>query len=268
MLVNFVTESLQVIMIKQRSDTEQLGDILLEIGSLMMSSGANSMRIRVTIMRIANAFGYQTELLITHRALMITISNSIENQTFNNFKRTSPHGVNFKLVSGISKMSWNIVSEKWTLEQIRGELDRLKALPHFPRLIILTFVSLAGLSFCRLFGGNITEMLITFSATFIGLFVRQEAMKKSFNPYLCIFFAALTSSLISGLAVKMSIGENPEFSFATSVLYLIPGVPLINSFSDLIDGNIMNGIMRLTNGMIIAFAIAIGLAIPILIYHI
>ncbi len=249
-------------------EIEHLGEILLEVGSLLMSSGANSMRIRLTIDRIAKSFGFETELLITHRALMIHVKNTEQNKTFNLLKRTSPHGVNFKLVSGISKMSWKMVNSRWSLEEIRAELDRLKSLPHYPRIIILTFVSLADLSFCRLFGGGIIEMLVAFGATFVGLFVRQEAMKKKFNPYLCIFFAALTSSLISGLSVKLNIGDHPQHAFATSVLYLIPGVPLVNSFSDLIDGNIMNGIVRGVNGMMIAFAISLGLALAIFMYQI
>ena len=171
------------------------------------------------------------------------------------------------MVSGISRMSWRIVDEKWNFDQVQQEIDRLKSLPHYPRLVILTTVALAGASFCRLFGGGPVEMLVAFVATFAGLFVRQEAVKKSFNSYLCIFFAAFVSSLISGLSVKLQLGSHPDYAFATSVLYLIPGVPLINSLSDLLDGNIMNGIVRGINGLIISFAIALGLLGAILIYN-
>ena len=241
--------------------------LLLEAGAMLMSSGANTARIRITVLRIANAYGYQAELLITHRALMLTLYDEDKDYFFSRLKRTSPHGANFRMVSGISRMSWSIVEEKWTLEQVQEELDRLKSLPHYPRLMILILVALAGASFCRLFGGGYIEMSIAFVATFTGLFVRQEAVRKSFNPYLCIFFAAFISSMISGLAVKLQIGENPDYAFATSVLYLIPGIPLINSLSDLLDGNIMNGIVRGVNGLIIAFTIALGLLSAIMIYN-
>ncbi len=251
-----------------KEQIERLGSLLLKIGSLLMSSGANSMRIRVTLDRVATAFGFHAELLITHRALMINLQGEDQNHAFNMLKRTSPHGVNFRLVSGISKMSWNIVKGNWTIDAIDEELDRLQALPHYPRIIILTFVSLADVSFCRLFGGGAIEMAIAFVATFIGLIVRQETTKKKYNAYMCMYLAALTSSLISGLAVKYNIGTNPQYAFATSVLYLIPGVPLINSFSDLMYGNIMNGIVRGINGMTIVFAIALGLTSALFIYQI
>ena len=248
--------------------SHELSKVLLEVGTLLMASGANTSRIRITVSRIANAFGFNTELLVTHRALMITVSDEKNDYFQSSLKRTMPHGANFRMVSGISRMSWSVVEDNWDYEQIWAEIKRLKSLSNYPRPVILFIVALAGASFCRLFGGGFIEMIIAFVATFFGLFVRQEATKRNFNTYLSIFFASLTSCLIAGAAVKLKIGTDPEYAFATSVLFLIPGIPLINSLSDLLDGNIMNGIVRGMNGMIIAFAIAFGMLCSILIYHI
>ncbi|MFV0377969.1 MAG: threonine/serine exporter ThrE family protein [Mangrovibacterium sp.] len=244
-----------------------MSKILLETGSLLMESGANTARIRTTVLRIASAYGYNAELLITHRALMLTIFDDETDYFQSSLKRTSPHGANFRMVSGISRMSLHVEQEHWSYEQVWAEIARLRSLSHYPRLVVLSTVALAGASFCRLFGGNAIEMLVCFAATFIGLFVRQEALKKNFNPYLCIFFAALTSSLIAASPFKLHIGVNPDHAFATSVLYLIPGIPLINSLSDMLDGNIMNGIVRGMHGLIIAFSIALGMLSTILLYN-
>ena len=242
-----------------KEDAQLVGNILLETGSLLMSSGASTNRIRVTLARIAKGLGYGTELLITHRALMLTIIEKNQQHFFSRLKRTSPHGVNFRIVSGISHLSWNVLEQKWTVAQISDELQRLKALPHYPRLVVLALVGLAGSAFCRIFGGGYIEMIVAFVATFIGLFVRQEAVKMKFNPYLCVFFASFAASLIAGLAELYHIGLQPDKAFATSVLFLVPGVPLINSVTDLLEGNLQNGLIRAMNGLIIAFSIAMGL---------
>ena len=245
----------------------QTTDVLLEVGSMLMGAGANTGRIRVTINRIAHSLGYNVELLITHRALMISVSDDHGSVYTSKLKRTPPHGVNFKILSGISRMSWRVQDEDWNLDQILYELHRLKKLPHYKRWQILVLVSLADAAFCRLFGGAWLDMLIAFVATFAGLYVRQEAMKKDFNPYVTILMASAVASLFSGAAIKFQIGTHPDLAFATSVLFLVPGVPLINSLTDLIDGNISTGIVRGTNGFMIAFSIALGLLIAMFIYN-
>ena len=242
--------------------------MLLDVGTLLMSNGASTGRVRITVNRIAEALGYEVELMITSRSLMLTVTEENGTDYTSSVRRTPPHGVNFKLVSGISRMSWRVIEDKLTVNQINEDIKRLTALPHYPRLVVLSLVSQAGASFCRLFGGKGPEMIVAFAATFFGLFIRQEAIKMRFNPYLAIVFASFAASMISGLSVKLGIGQTPELALATSVLFLIPGVPFINSLTDLMDGNTLNGIVRGVNGFIIAFAIALGLMFAMLIYRI
>jgi len=254
-----------------RQNTEKVKEVeemLLDVGTLLMSNGASTGRVRTTVNRIADALGYDVELLITSRSLMLTVTEENGSDYTSSVRRTPPHGVNFRLVSGISRMSWRIIEDKLNVEQINEEISRLTSLPHYPRLVVLSLVALAGTSFCRLFGGEGWELVVTFVASFFGLFIRQEAIKKRFNPYLAIVFASFTASMIAGLSVNLGLGDTPEHALATSVLFLIPGVPLINSLTDLIDGNTLNGIVRGVNCFIIAFAIALGLMFAMQIYGI
>jgi len=245
----------------------EVGSLLLEIGNLLMCSGASTARVRMTINRISEALGYTTNLFITHRALMLTISYAGQEEFLSSLKRIAPHGANFKVISGISRMSWKIVEEHWEPGKIRAEIKRLTGLPHYPRLAVLLVVGLAGASFCRLFGGNYIEMLVTVAASFLGLFIRQEATTRHFNQYLCVFFAAFTASFIAGSFKKFGVNMELEHAFATSVLFLVPGIPLINTFSDIIDGNILNGVIRGVHGLTVAVAISLGMLTTILIYH-
>jgi uncharacterized membrane protein YjjP (DUF1212 family) len=243
---------------KETKMVPEVGNILLDVGAALMSSGASTHRTRLTLERLASGMGFKIELLITQRALMVTVIDKDQELLFSRLKRTSPHRVNFKIVSGISRMSWKVLEGNWTLEQIVVELRRLKKLPNYPQWVELSTVGLAGSAFCHIFGGGIIEMAVTFTATFAGLFVRHLAVRKKFNPYVSVFFAALTASFIAGLAEFFNFGTNSEAAFSTAVLFLVPGVPLINSITDMMDGNIQNGLVRMVNGLIIAFAIAMG----------
>jgi uncharacterized membrane protein YjjP (DUF1212 family) len=245
----------------------ELGEMLLEIGSLLMVSGANTERIKVTISRIAGAFCCDSDLMITNHALMLTLTYKDHIKTFTSVKWVPNMHLNFNLISDISAMSWKIVEEKWPVERINKEVLLLDKSPLYPRFLVLFLVALAGASFCRLFGGELIEMVICFSGSFLGLYVRQETMKLKFNFYVCIFFASLISSFLVGLYSFLNPDAEYIHALSTSVLFLIPGVPMINSFSDLIDGNILNGTTRGVNVLVIAFAIALGLTVSLLIFN-
>lgn len=242
-----------------------MGSLLLEIGTMLMSSGASTSRIKITVDRIAEGFGYQSDLSITPSAIILSLKRRENSHLFNSLKQTSAQGINFRVVSGISRMSWRIAEENWSLDQIKAEINRLASLPRYPRWVVVTVVGLAGASLCRLFGGDPREMLVTFIATLIGLTVRDEALKLRFNPLLSAFSASLTASMISGFFILRGGGKAEPF--AASVLFLVPGVPLINAFIDLIDGNIENSIARGVSGLTILFAVALGFSVAIILFR-
>ena len=251
----------------KNSPQSELGTVLLEISMQLLVAGASTERIRTTIDRISNSFGFITYIRVSQRTIIISIYDGENHCVFNSFKRTQSHVVNFSIVSEISRISWQVVEEQWTVPQIRQAVSKLQSLPHYPRWAVLAFTGIAGAAFCRLAGGSPTDQMFVFAGTVLGLFVRQEATALRFNFYLCIYFAALVASLVGGSLVKLDPGTSHKFAFVTSVLFLIPGIPLINAFSDMIDGNLQNGLIRGLNGFIISFSIALGMLTSMAIYR-
>jgi uncharacterized membrane protein YjjP (DUF1212 family) len=249
-------------------EPQEFGSLLLEIGSALLRSGASSNRILLTLSRIADAYQFKTHVDISPKSVTLTLQLNKEQSVFTGTRSIPAQGVNFKIISGISRLSWSVVEKQWTLHQVRAEVDRLLNLPPYPRLVILGVVSLAGAAFCFTFGGSYPEMGITFGATFFGLFIKQELLKNKFNTYICTFLSALSAAFFTGIFYKLETGLELEHAFATSVLFLIPGVPLIISFTDMMDGNILNGIERGINALMHALAIAMGLAAAMLIFNI
>ncbi len=252
---------------QQNNEAKELGSLLLDVGVYLLSSGASCSRIRITMRRLATSSDYTTHISIAPKSVSLTLNDEEDNAIFSGMRTILAQGVNFKTISGISRLSWEAVEKDFSIQQVRDELNRLIALPHYPRLIVLIFVGIAGAGFCFSFGGKTPEMIITFGATVCGLFVRQEAVKHKFNPYICVFMGSLVASLFAGAFVKAGLDINFEHAFATSVLFLIPGVPLINCFTDLIDGNILNGVVRGINALMFALSIALGLLAAMLIYN-
>ena len=249
-------------------DITQFGLLLIDIGASLQSAGASSSRIRITMERFAQARQLKSHFVIGPKSIAVTLISANGVTEFTGLHSSAAAGVNFKLLSGLSRLSWRFVEEPMTIQQVRDELSRLTSLPHYPRWLSLIMVSLAGAAFCFTFGGDAKQMCITFIATFFGLFVNQELKKNKFNPYLCTYVSATTAALVTALFFAAGLNLRLAHAYSTCVLFLIPGVPLINAFSDLIDGEILHGLERGTNALLHTLAIAAGLSTILMIFNI
>lgn len=242
-------------------------NLLLDISSLLMVSGANTIRVNLTINRFADSFNLKSSSFISHKSIVMTLYNEDSNESCTRVTNIPNQAINFNTISEISKISWDTLNYKWTLDQISEEINKISAKKRYPKLFVLVAVSLAGAGFCNIFKGDYLNMLVAFTSTFIGLLVFQLTHKEKFNVYIRIFLASFIASLIAGFGIKYNIGANPQTALATSILYLVPGVALINSFTDLLDNHIINGIVRFTTGLMTVLAMALGLFITMLIFQ-
>ena len=81
-----------------------------------------------------------------------------------------------------------------------------------------------------------------------------------------LFFTVLTSAVSGALAlifVRIGFGDNADMIMMGNIMLLIPGLMLINSVREMLCGDLMSGILRLLESVILALAIAVGYAIPI-----
>jgi uncharacterized membrane protein YjjP (DUF1212 family) len=250
-------------------ESSKLGNLLLQIGVALIKSGAGCSRIVSNISRFANAYGYEANIDLGTRYISISLYLDKKENIFTGTRSiaTLP-GANFKVVAAISKLSWDVIDKRISLEELSGQIKKYKDILPYQRSIILIMTGMAGSAFCFTFGGNTTEMGITFLATLVGLFFKQELLKKKFNPFLVTYCSAVIAALIIGVFWKIGVDSSLDHAFATCILFLIPGVLLINSFIDLLDGYIINGIDRGFNALIHAFSIAAGLATVLYIFKV
>ena len=253
---------------KTKIRLESIADLLLEIASILMVSGANTNRVDVNIDRFASVLNCESYSLISQKTIILTVIDNETKENYTKVKNLPAHKIDFTIISSISKASWKAIEENWTLSQIKQEIDKVKQQKRYPRYVVLIAVSFAGAGFCKIFGGDYLNLIIAFISTFFGLFILQTAHKRQFNTYISVFLASLTASLLASLGVYFNLGTQPDATLATSILFLVPGVALINSFTDLIDKNLLNGIVRFANGIMTVLSIALGLFLAMLIFQI
>jgi len=238
----------------------EVADILTDVASTLMSSGAHTMRITQNVSRMANKLGYQMDLSIFQLSIMMTITN-IEDPTqrLTLIKKTKPLLLNFTIVSELSSLSWDLFDEKISFEQAKENLQTVISKERLSKTLVLILVSCANAAFCGLFHGDIYAIGLVFLATMIGYLIRQKLIDRNINHLIAFSASAFIASLMAGMTYVLNLGTTPDIALASSVLFLIPGVPLINSILDIIQGHVLTGIARLVNASSLIVCIAIGL---------
>lgn len=250
-------------------ESAKLGNLLLSAGVALIKSGAGSSKVITNISRFANAYGYEANVDLSTRNISISLHQESRQNIFSGSRSISTlPGANFKVITAISKLSWDVVEKEISLEDVSKTISEALAIPPYNRFIILFFTGIAGSAFCFTFGGNLFEMAITFVATYLGLFFKQELVLKKFNPFMITYGSAMLSAAVIAVCWKIGVEANLEHAFATSILFLIPGVLLINSFIDLMDGHIINGVDRGINALMHAFSIGAGLSTVLYIFNV
>lgn len=241
---------------------------LAEYASTLMAIGAQTSRIQLNTVRMARSFGYHINLLIFPKTLSITLLDTEHNHSYTYIKKTPAMGLNFKANMKLSELSWKAFDDKLPLAELWRRFKEIVKEKRESRWTVLILVAFANACFCRLFDGNLTSMAIVWVATFVGFFIRQELTKRGMNHLAVFVICAFVSTMIGVTDFIYFHGGTEDISLGTSMLYLVPGVPLINGVMDIVDGHALDGIARLTNACLLIICIAVGLSATVIMFGI
>lgn len=242
-----------------------LSAFLLEYASCLMSSGAHTSRVVRNITRIAESFGYKVDMTVFLKHITMTLFCEANDSIRRTSVRTiGSYAFNFSKISQLSSLSWSAYDDHLPFETLKVRYEAIAAEKPYSPWVVLLLVSVANASFCRLFGGDPVAMGVVLVATLVGFFVRQRMTAERINQMAVFIVSAFVASMTAAPAVWLGWGTTPQTALATSVLFLIPGVPLINSILDIIEGHVLIGISRSVNALILIVCIALGLSATLL----
>lgn len=241
----------------------QIINVCLWSGQLLLQNGANAHRVEKDVHRLGVALGCEDlDILVSPNAIVITVVSGDEYRT--KIRRVSHYGVNFTIVSGVNRVSRRAAQGELDLAGVQAELTRISGIGwHYNRWVVVGLVGLACAAFSKLMGGNTATFFVVWLAASLAMFVRQELTKRSILPLITVVITAFVAALIASSVSIWRLSPHPDVALAAAVLLLVPGVPLINSAADLLEGHIVAGMARGMMGALISMAIALGLLLAI-----
>ncbi|MDE7420665.1 MAG: threonine/serine exporter family protein [Muribaculaceae bacterium] len=245
--------------IKTDTSLKEICLFLSEYSAWLLGSGATSIRLEKNVRRMAESMGCHAEMTILPRHIHMTVFLPDHSDSYTYIIATHPMPLNYDINTQLSRLSWSMADDHLTLKETQEKFEKIIKTPPANKYLVLFLASCANAAFCRLFTGDWAAVGVVFLSTLIGFYLRQVMTAHKVDVRLVFIICAFISSILASTATLFSFGHTPDIAVGTSVLYLVPGIPFLNSFSDLLNGHYICAFGRFVHAVVLTCCLSLGL---------
>ncbi len=234
---------------------------LAEYGVWLLGSGATCIRLEKNMRRIAASTGMEVEITIMPRHLHLTVWCRNHRSVFTTVATVKNCPISFNVNARLSTLSWEIADGRISIAEAYRRIDRIVKEDRQNPWVLLVLVAIANAAFCRLFGGDFIAMGVVAAATAAGYFMKINLLRRHVDARVMMIICAFVSTVIGATDYLFSLGTTPMIAVGTSVLYLVPGIPFLNSFSDMLYRHYICAFSRFMDAVVLTGCLSIGLCL-------
>lgn len=230
---------------------------------MMLRAGDTVFRVRESMGMLAASMGLDSLALhVTIDGMTATVRRGSEAAT--TAIEIAPLGINASRIGALERLASDSRPGLTTVELSKG-LDAIETAPPFNSILVVALaMGLASGAFCYLNGGDLLGIAAAIAAGCLGQLARSLMFRRRFNQYaVTAVCAILASGFYCLLVVSFAgadFGPSHAVGLVSSVLFLVPGFPLVASLLDLLQHQTMAGLARLAYGIMVLLAAAFGLS--------
>jgi len=245
-------------------------EVLLDFGASMTRAGNTATRTREWIGVTSRKMGFEAiSISLSLDSITASVRRSAERVTA--VREIGPPGINVWRIAELEQLAKAPVSTPSEIAQRLEDIELAK--PLYSSVKIAAAVGVASAAFAFLNGAAAPEMIAAAIGAGIGQSFRTWLSRHHINQYGAAALSAIAASGIYVLAAALARHAGIGFlhypsGFIASVLFLIPGFPLIAPLFDLLRHQTVAAVSRFAYGVMILLAVALGLSIVIAVANI
>ncbi len=247
-------------MAQERYDASKILYEALNIGEQMLICGAEVYRVEDTIARICRAYGMKRVDVFTITSSIVVTVVTAEDEIVTQTRRIAGYETHLDRLSDLNALSRSICAKQIGPAEVRDRIDMIMDKPTYSvGMMYLIYCMVSGM-FTLFFGGSPMDSAASvLTGAFLCMVVRAF-QGKIVNRLLSVLCASVLTGFAAVAVVRLGIGENVSLIVIGNIMLLIPGIAMTNSIRDMLGGDTMSGILRLCESLLIAIAIASGMA--------
>jgi uncharacterized membrane protein YjjP (DUF1212 family) len=242
-------------------------EVLTQFGVSALRAGNTAIRTRELMESMALKLGLEA-IAVDLSLDGITAGARQSGQWLSMMRMLGPPGINVSRIGRLEQLA-KAVQPGTAPHEIAVRLKEIDTTPpEYSRAQIAIAIGLASGSFAFLNGVGVLEIIAAALGGGIGQMLRWSLAHRQLNQYGVAALTAIAASgvyvLLTALATSLGFGVGGySTGLIASVLFLIPGFPLIAALFDLLQYQTVAAISRFAYGLMILLAVAFGLSFVI-----
>jgi len=173
-----------------------------------------------------------------------------------------PIGVNLSRASEVAVLAERAARGEIATAALAAELERIRKLPSpYSRWVMMAAAACTAACFSQIPGGDWGSFGIAFVAAGIGQFVRSRLQTRKLAVAPVTLVCGIISAVIASIGLRMGHSQAAPATLMASVIYMVPGLPLINGFMDLVSYRyLFIGMERIFNAAFLFLILTIAIA--------
>ncbi len=243
-------------------ETEKLLNFTCEMGRSLLQNGAEIYRVEESIHLILKAYGYQqTEIFAIPSCIIINIQGGARNH--NKAIRIKTTTNNLHRLNDLNALCREICAETPSMEVANRRLRQVMEEPAYPWQVSYLAHAMVAFFFTLFFGGTLLDALVAIPCGTAVKFTVFRMKRLRANAFFTNLLAAALLTCSPLLAIAVGLHVNLDAVIIGGIMLLVPGVAITNVMRDVLSGDFLTAVTRLAEVLIVAMAIAVGVAIPI-----
>lgn len=244
-------------------DYDKLLNLGVELGRRLMDSGAEIYRVEESVERLLRAYGLEPQVFAIPNCLFVSVTTP-QGHPITRMCRIPAHGTDIEMLERCNELCRRLCSEPAPVEEAARMVEQLSGSRRFPPGVLLLGYAMTTSFFALFFGGGAGDF---FSAGLCGLAVGAcilfgQRLIGS-NIFFCTVVHAALIAALALLLVRAGVGRDLEAITIGTLMVLVPGRALTNAMREIMVGDIFSGLNRTAEVLLVATAIALGTAIPL-----
>lgn len=245
------------------NDYNNLLELLLDIAEALVYAGAEISRVEDTVMRMGKAYGAKKIDIFALPSVLFLTASFYDGSSHTQTRRVLSAGQNnFEKIDKLNALSRKCCASPITREELKCEIESINNNSvHKTNIYIGSILAAAG--FAVFFGGNIADALVSGIFAILICLISDYLSPRMPNR---VFYYFITS-LIVGFGIcscaKCLPVLNANNIIIGDIMVLVPGIAITGAVKNMLIGDTLSALVRVTECLVWTAALAIGFMIPI-----